>query len=72
MRCPNIKEIEDSARGIAWCWPVEDVFADKNFYLRLVMQYGGPSNLKIAQRYFTQIDFIEVSAVSVFDGIVAT
>lgn len=59
VACPDNTEIQKTATAMAWCWPVKDVLADKNFYLRLVIQYGGLEYLKIAQKYFTKDDFVE-------------
>ncbi len=59
MRCPDHIEIKKSAKAMAWCWSVKDVLEDKNFYLRLVMQYGGQHHLKVANKHFTKADFIE-------------
>ena len=58
-------EIKEHGKGNAvhpekaWCWPVKDVLEDKNFYLRLVMQYGGQHHLEVANKHFTKADFIE-------------
>jgi hypothetical protein len=38
---------------------VEEVLANKNFYLRLVMQYGEKRFLDLANKHFTMQDFIE-------------
>jgi hypothetical protein len=53
MRWCEDNEIKQSARDLSWCWPVEDVLADKNFYLRLVMQYGGKEDFSLVYKYFT-------------------
>ncbi len=59
MKCPDIVEIRKSAERLSWCWSIDEILEDKNFYLRLVMQYGGESQLKVAERYFSKDDFIE-------------
>lgn len=59
MRWCEDNEIKRSARDLSWCWPVEEVLADKNFYLRLVMQYGEQRFLNLANKHFTTEDFIE-------------
>ncbi len=56
--CPNDIAIIESAKTMSWCWPVENVLADKNFYLRLVMQYG-EEYIELAEKHFTKEDFIE-------------
>lgn len=57
--CPRNEKIISSAKDMAWCWDVEDVLADKNFYLILVMQHGTENDLHIAEKYFSKQDFID-------------
>jgi hypothetical protein len=59
MRWCEDNKIKQSARDLSWCWPVEEVLANKNFYLRLVMQYGEKRFLDLANKHFTMQDFIE-------------